>query len=31
MDQLMIDEFDRWSKGEPMRWAISKEKAATLA
>jgi phosphoglycerate dehydrogenase-like enzyme len=31
MGQLMIDEFDRWSKGEPMRWAISKEKAAILA
>lgn len=31
MGQLMIDEFDRWSKNEPMRWAISKEKAAILA
>lgn len=31
MGQLMIDEFDRWVKGEPMRWAISKEKAAILA
>jgi phosphoglycerate dehydrogenase-like enzyme len=31
MGQLMIDEFDRWTKGEPMRWAISKEKAAILA
>ena len=31
MGQLMIDEFDRWSKGLPMRWAISKEKAAILA
>lgn len=31
MGQLMIDEFDRWSKGEPMRWAISKERAAILA
>jgi phosphoglycerate dehydrogenase-like enzyme len=31
MGQLMVDEFDRWSKGEPMRWAISKEKAAILA
>lgn len=31
MGQLMVDEFDRWSKGEPMRWAISREKAAILA
>lgn len=31
MGQLMIDEYDRWSKGEPMRWSISKEKAAILA
>jgi phosphoglycerate dehydrogenase-like enzyme len=31
MGQLMIDEFDRWTKGEPMRWVISKEKAAILA
>jgi len=31
MGQLMVDEFDRWSKGEPMRWVISKEKAAILA
>jgi phosphoglycerate dehydrogenase-like enzyme len=31
MGQLMVDEYDRWSKGEPMRWAISKEKAAILA
>jgi len=31
MGRLMIDEFDRWSKGEVMTWAISKEKAALLA
>lgn len=31
MGQLMIDEFDRWAKGEPMRWSISKDKAAILA
>ncbi|CAM2968748.1 hydroxyacid dehydrogenase [Rariglobus hedericola] len=31
MGQLMVDEFDRWAKGEPMRWAISKDKAAILA
>ena len=29
--QLMIDEYDLWSKGEVMKWAISKEKAAILA
>ena len=31
MGQLMIDEYDLWSKGEVMKWAISKEKAAILA
>ncbi len=31
MGQLMIDEFDRWKKNEPMRWAISREQAAILA
>ncbi len=31
MGRLMIDEFDLWSKGEVMKWAISKEKAAILA
>ncbi len=31
MGRLMIDEFDLWSKGEVMKWAISKEKAAVLA
>lgn len=31
MGQLMIDEYDLWSKGEIMKWAISKEKAAILA
>ncbi|MET0263579.1 MAG: hydroxyacid dehydrogenase [Rariglobus sp.] len=31
MGQLMVDEYDRWVKGEPLRWAISKEKAAILA
>lgn len=31
MGRLMIDEFDRWSRGENLKWAISKEKAALLA
>jgi phosphoglycerate dehydrogenase-like enzyme len=31
MGQLMIDEFDRWTRGEPLQWAISREKAALLA
>lgn len=31
MGRLMIDEFDRWNRGENMKWPISKEKAALLA
>lgn len=31
MGRLMIEEYERWSRGEPLRWAISKEKAAILA
>jgi phosphoglycerate dehydrogenase-like enzyme len=31
MGQLMVDEYDRWSRGEAMKWAISKEQAAILA
>ncbi len=31
MGRLMIDEFDRWTRGDAMKWAISKEKAAMLA
>ncbi|WP_043589454.1 hydroxyacid dehydrogenase [Geminisphaera colitermitum] len=31
MGRLMIDEFDRWERNEPMKWAISEEKAALLA
>jgi phosphoglycerate dehydrogenase-like enzyme len=31
MGRLMIDEFDRWSRGDSLKWAISKEKAALLA
>jgi phosphoglycerate dehydrogenase-like enzyme len=31
MGRLMIDEFDRWSRGEGLKWGISREKAALLA
>lgn len=31
MGRLMVDEFDRWSRGENLRWAISKEKSVLLA
>lgn len=31
MGRLMIDEFDRWNRGEPMQWAISAEQALVLA
>ena len=31
MGRLMIDEFDRWTRGEPLLWQISQEKAALLA
>ena len=31
MGRLMIDEFDRWSRGDNLKWAISKEKSALLA
>lgn len=31
MGRLMIDEFDRWSRGEGLKWSISREKAALLA
>ncbi len=31
MGRLMVAEFDRWVRGEPMQWAISKERAALLA
>jgi len=31
MGSLMIEEFDRWSRGEELQWAISEEKALTLA
>lgn len=31
MGRLMIDEFDRWSRGEGLKWGISREKSARLA
>jgi len=31
MGRLMVDEFDRWTRGETMQWLITKEKAALLA
>ena len=31
MGLLMIEEFDRWNRGEKLQWAISEEKALTLA
>jgi phosphoglycerate dehydrogenase-like enzyme len=31
MGRLMIDEFDRWNRGEPLQWAISAEKSLVLA
>lgn len=31
MGRLMIDEYDRWSRGDGLKWAISKEKASLLA
>jgi phosphoglycerate dehydrogenase-like enzyme len=29
--RTMIEEFDRWVRGEPLRWEITREKAATMA
>jgi phosphoglycerate dehydrogenase-like enzyme len=31
MGRLMVDEFDRWVRGDSMQWLITKEKAALLA
>lgn len=31
MGHLMIEEFDRWTRGERMKWEISREKSALLA
>ncbi|HEY0947331.1 MAG TPA: hydroxyacid dehydrogenase [Opitutaceae bacterium] len=31
MGRLMIDEFERWIRGEPLKWSISRERAAIMA
>jgi phosphoglycerate dehydrogenase-like enzyme len=31
LGQAMIDEFDRWSAGKPLRWQVTEEKAALMA
>jgi hypothetical protein len=31
MGRLMVDEFDRWIRREPLKWSISKERAAIMA
>lgn len=31
MGRLMIDEFDRWARGEGMQWQIDRQRAALLA
>jgi phosphoglycerate dehydrogenase-like enzyme len=31
LGQAMIDEFDRWSAGQPLRWQVTGEKAALMA
>jgi phosphoglycerate dehydrogenase-like enzyme len=31
LGQVMVDEFDRWSRGEPLRWQLTREKAALMA
>lgn len=31
MGRLMLDEFDRWNRGDSLKWAINREKAALLA
>jgi len=31
MGRLMVDEFERYRAGEPLRWAISQEQAAVMA
>jgi phosphoglycerate dehydrogenase-like enzyme len=31
MGRLMIDEFDRWNRGEKLQWAITEEKSLILA
>jgi len=31
MGRLMIDEFDLWRSGKPMRWAITEEQSNKMA
>jgi phosphoglycerate dehydrogenase-like enzyme len=31
MGRCMLEEYERWSRGEPVRWQISREKAKLLA
>jgi phosphoglycerate dehydrogenase-like enzyme len=31
MGRLMIEEFDRWSQGEPLLWGLEREQAARMA
>jgi phosphoglycerate dehydrogenase-like enzyme len=31
MGSLMVDEFDRWNRGEPMQWGLTQAKAALMA
>jgi phosphoglycerate dehydrogenase-like enzyme len=31
MGRLMLDEFDRWIRGEPLKWSITRERAAIMA
>lgn len=31
MGRLMIEEFDRWERGEPMQWAVSEQYSLTMA
>jgi len=31
LGQAMIDEFDRWQRGEPLKWRIVREQAAFMA
>jgi phosphoglycerate dehydrogenase-like enzyme len=31
LGRVMIDEFDRWSAGRPLRWQLTREKTRTMA
>jgi phosphoglycerate dehydrogenase-like enzyme len=31
MGRAMIEEFDRWSRGEPLKWRVRREQAALMA